>query len=139
MAAFDARFRQRFLALHEKAAHGDLEHWTGTAGGALALLLLLDQFPRNAFRGTARMYATDAKARAIADLAIERGFDQSFAEDLRLFFYLPFAHSERLADQDRSVELNSRMAEPDARIPGGIATSSGASGAFRIATRCSAG
>ena len=84
---------------------GELDSWAGDADGALALLILLDQFPRNAFRGTARMFESDAKARRIARGAIEAGFDQGVEHDLRNFFYLPFAHSENLADQDRCVEL----------------------------------
>lgn len=97
-AAFDAEFRQRFLALHEQAATGDLDAWAAGAGGALALLLLLDQFPRNAFRGTARMYATDAHARRIAHDALARGLDAQVPEELRNFLYLPLMHSEHLAD-----------------------------------------
>jgi len=95
------------------AAQGELSDWTGTAQGALALLLLLDQFPRNAFRGTARMYATDAMARELADSAIAAGYDQDFAPELRLFFYLPFGHSEALADQERSVALSQDLGEPN--------------------------
>jgi len=105
-AAFDADFRTRFLASHEAAAAGALEHWQASAEGALALVLLLDQFPRNAFRGTPRMYATDARARASADLAIRAGFDRTVPEELRQFFYLPFMHSEQLADLQRCVALN---------------------------------
>lgn len=104
--AFDADFRDRFLAIHEAAAAGALAHWGSTAEGALGLVLLLDQFPRNAFRGTARMHATDAQARQVADAAIAAGFDRQVDADLRRFFYLPFMHSEALADQDRSVALN---------------------------------
>jgi uncharacterized protein (DUF924 family) len=106
---FDARFRERFLATHEQAAAGVLDHWLSTAEGALALVLLLDQFPRNAFRGTDRMYATDAKARAAADLAIRSGFDRTVPEELRPFFYLPFMHSEQLEDLERCVTLNEQM------------------------------
>ena len=68
--AFDVRFRERFLRLHEAAARGELDGWSATPVGSLALLVLLDQFPRNAFRGTARMYATDVAARRLADAAI---------------------------------------------------------------------
>lgn len=103
--AFDRRFRERFLALHESAARGDLDGWNATPEGALALVILLDQFPRNAFRGTARMYATDAAARKLADAAIAAGHDRFVAPQLRAFFYLPFGHSEDLADQERAVEL----------------------------------
>ena len=103
--AFDAQFRDRFLATHEAAARGALQHWRASADGALALVLLLDQFPRNAFRGTPRMYATDAQARAEADAAIGAGFDHAVDAQLRPFFYLPFMHSERIEDLDRCVAL----------------------------------
>lgn len=111
--AFDARFRDRFLAAHEAAARGELAGWSGSADGALALVILLDQFPRNAFRGTARMYATDGHARLVADAAINAGHDRTVDHGLAKFFYLPFAHSEDLADQDRSVTLVRRLGEPD--------------------------
>lgn len=104
-AAFDARFRERFLAQHEAAARGELNAWQTTAEGALALLLLLDQFPRNAFRGTPRMYATDPLARRMAAAAIEAGHDRVVQPELQVFFYLPFGHSEDLADQERSAAL----------------------------------
>ena len=103
--AFDTEFRTRFLAAHEAARRGDLDFWARDGQGALALLILLDQFPRNAFRGNARMYESDAKARAVARAAIEAGFDKGAEPDLRNFFYLPLMHSEDLADQDRAVEL----------------------------------
>ena len=108
-AAFDAEFRARFLSHHEAAVQGKLDGWADDALGSLALAILLDQFPRNAFRGTARMYATDKLARQLAENAIAAGFDLQAPADLRLFFYLPFAHSEDLADQDRSVELSGRL------------------------------
>jgi len=104
--AFDADFRARFLAAHEAAAAGELADWSRTAEGALALVLLLDQFPRNAFRATQRAYATDALARAAADAAIRAGFDQQVDAALRPFFYLPFMHSENIEDLDRCVALN---------------------------------
>ena len=110
---FDRRFRERLLSTHEAAARGDLDDWLATATGALALILLLDQFPRNAFRGTPRMYATDAKARATAAAAIDAGHDQVVPKDLRLFIYLPFGHSENPADQERSVALAQALGEPD--------------------------
>lgn len=111
--AFDRRFRERFLSLHVAAAGGELAGWLATPNGALALLLLLDQFPRNAFRGTPRMYASDAVARDVAAAAIGAGHDGAFPTELRLFFYLPFGHSENLADQERSVALNRRLGQPD--------------------------
>lgn len=109
---FDRSFRERFIALHVAAAGRECDHWAARAEGALALLILLDQFPRNAFRGTARMYATDPLARHFARGAIEAGMDGQVEEELRLFFYLPFAHSEDLADQRRSVRLNRRLGQP---------------------------
>ena len=103
--AFDAQFRDRFLDAHAAAARGELASWSATAEGALALVLLLDQFPRNAFRDTPRMYATDALARAAADAAIRAGHDLQVDAQLRPFFYLPFMHSEDMTDQKRSVAL----------------------------------
>jgi uncharacterized protein (DUF924 family) len=108
---FDRQLRERFLGLHEQAARGALAGWRDQAESALALVLLLDQFPRNAFRGTARMYATDALARHEADRAVVAGFDRQVAPALRIFFYLPFEHSESLADQERSVALQQDMSE----------------------------
>lgn len=102
---FDAMIRARFLAVHETAAAGLLAAWEDTADGALALLIALDQFPRNMFRGSARAYASDALARAVADRALARGFDLRFANPERRFFYLPFMHSENLTDQERCVSL----------------------------------
>lgn len=108
-AAFDAEFRERFLAAHLAAARCELDAWAATPDGALALVLLLDQFPRNAFRDTAHMYATDALARHHAGRAIAAGFDRRVADELQAFFYLPYAHSEQLEDQQRSVELQRRL------------------------------
>jgi uncharacterized protein (DUF924 family) len=104
-AAFDHRFRETFIDAHEAACRDELDHWRQTPGGSLALILLLDQFPRNAFRGTPRMYASDMKALEIANAAIAAGHDRHIDADLRLFLYLPYAHSEALADQERSVAL----------------------------------
>ena len=109
--AFDRDFRDRFLHLHEAAARGEFAHWEQTPEGSLAVLILLDQFPRNAFRGTARMYATDASARSAADRAIVAGIDRQVEPQLRTFLYIPFAHSESLADQERSVALNRTLGE----------------------------
>jgi uncharacterized protein (DUF924 family) len=103
--AFDNDIRARFLPLVEQAQAGDLQDWAGTADGALALMLVLDQFSRNLFRGQARAFAGDARARALADTAIAEGFDRQVEPAFRPFFYLPFMHSETLADQERSLEL----------------------------------
>ena len=101
--AFDEEIRQRFLDTYEDAAAGEFSDWEQSAQGALALLILLDQFPRNMFRGEARAFATDPLARAIAAGAIIRGFDGQVPAELRVFFYLPFEHSEELADQERGI------------------------------------
>jgi uncharacterized protein (DUF924 family) len=103
--ALDAAIRDRFLVAYERAAAGELGDWETTAEGALALVIVLDQFPRNMFRGLARIYAADPLARAVADRALERRFDDVVPPDLRTFFYLPFMHSENLADQERCVAL----------------------------------
>jgi uncharacterized protein (DUF924 family) len=110
--AFDAQFRARFLGAHLAAAARELDAWCTTANGALALAILLDQFPRNAFRGTAHMFATDGLARMFADRAITAELDAQIAPSLRPFLYLPFEHSERLEDQSRSVELHERLGAP---------------------------
>ncbi|MBL0420866.1 DUF924 family protein [Ramlibacter sp. AW1] len=102
---FDARFRDRFLHAHEQAARGELADWERNAEGSLALLILLDQFPRNAFRGSARTFATDAAARELARRALAAGHREQVEPALRRFFHLPFTHSESLADQDQAVAL----------------------------------
>jgi uncharacterized protein (DUF924 family) len=114
-AAFDEQFRNRFLMAHEAATRGELDDWAGDAQGALALLILLDQFPRNAFRGTPRMFESDAKAREIARRALRDGFDAQVDADLRNFVYLPFMHSEQLADQDLAVELTRALGDEPLR------------------------
>ena len=103
--AFDARFRERFLDAHFAAARRELEHWMDGAGGALALVLLLDQFPRNCFRRSGHAYATDPLARHYAERAVEAGLDARVDPALRVFMYLLFEHSEDSADQARSIEL----------------------------------
>jgi uncharacterized protein (DUF924 family) len=103
--ALDAQIRSKFLAAYEAAAAGRLDTWQATPDGTLALLILLDQFPRNLFRDDARAYATDPKARAIAERAIARGIDRLFALPERRFFYLPLMHSENVADQERCIAL----------------------------------
>ncbi len=112
-AAFDAEIRTRFVATYEAAAARAIA-WDGTAEGALALLIVLDQFPRNMFRGSARAFAADPLAREVAARAIARGFDRQIAVAERSFFYLPFEHSESLADQERCVALNRASGDADA-------------------------
>ena len=111
--AFDDDIRRRFLATHEAAAAGQLTEWENSAEGALALLILLDQFPRNIFRGSPRMFATDPMARAIAAGSIVRGHDSQIDKELRNFFYLPFEHSEDPKDQARSVALCKAAGDAD--------------------------
>lgn len=101
--AFDAEIRSRFAATHEAAKAGSLDGWADTPEGALALVIVLDQFPRNIFRNDARAFAADAKARDIANAAIDKGFTERVAPPLDQFFFLPLMHSEHLADQDRCV------------------------------------
>ena len=112
--AFDARCAD-FLGLHFAAARGELDAWRGDTTGVLALLILLDQIPRNVFRGSAHAYATDPLARAIAVDAIDARMDLALDDALRMFFYLPFEHSESIDDQRRSVALHrERLAGADA-------------------------
>lgn len=110
-AGFDAECRERFLESHFAAARRELARWAGDAEGALALVLLLDQIPRNVFRGSAHAFATDGLARETARDAIAAGFDLQVDPALRLFFYMPFEHSEDMADQDRAVELFAAMGD----------------------------
>ncbi|MCB1651036.1 MAG: DUF924 domain-containing protein [Alphaproteobacteria bacterium] len=110
-AAVDADIRERFLVTHEMAADGLCNSWAVDAEGSLALIIVLDQFPRHMFRGEARAFATDEKALLIAKQAVHKGFDQVLEPVKRGFLYLPFQHSEVLSDQGRSVELFGAMAE----------------------------
>ncbi len=109
--AFDDELRRRFLGHHEAAAAGRLDALATSPFRALALLILLDQFPRNMFRGTPRMYATDAKALGAAEEAVAHGFDRLVHYVPRTFFYTPFEHSEDIAVQRRSLELVERRRE----------------------------
>lgn len=103
--AFDAEFRERFMATHLAAARRELDHWSETPFGSLALLILLDQFPRNVWRGTGHAFATDPLARHFAIQALDAGQDRLVENDLRRFFYLPLQHAEDMALQDRQVAL----------------------------------
>jgi len=103
--AFDQDIRTRFLATHDAAAAGQLNDWENTAEGALALAILLDQFPRNMFRGDRRAFATDPLALAMVKRAVGKGFDVQVDPKLRSFFYLPFEHSENMTDQERGLAL----------------------------------
>lgn len=103
--AFDEEIRTKFGAVQAQAAAGECDGWAETPRGALALVLLLDQFSRNLFRGDARAFASDSKALGIADAAIQKGWDREFPEIMRIFFYLPHEHCEDLEVQRRCVEL----------------------------------
>lgn len=104
---FDNELRERYAELYAQAAQGQLDAWQASAHGALALVILLDQIPLNIFRGLAQSFATEAQARDVADCAIGRGFDQQLGDTQKAFLYMPFMHSEDLADQERSVALYS--------------------------------
>ena len=110
-AAFDAECGARLLEPHHAAARRELEGWMDDAEGALALMVLLDQIPRNVFRGSGHAFATDPLARHYAVRALAAGFDAQVDPSLRLFFYMPFEHSEDMADQSRAVELFTAMGD----------------------------
>jgi len=112
--AFDDTIRTRFLDLHLRAADGQLKQWEAQPHSLLALIVVLDQFPRNLFRGTSRAFATDTQALAAAQLALERGFDLMLLPVQCWFVYLPFEHAEDLALQHRSLQLfESLRSDPD--------------------------
>lgn len=99
----DREIVERFGDVHQQACKGELDYWAETADGALALIIILDQFSRNMFRGSPKSFSQDLLALAIAKAAIARGLDKDAREDLKVFFYLPFEHSEKIADQEQSV------------------------------------
>ena len=103
--AFDEAIRLKFEPVHHAAARGEYDAWAQDSETALALLILLDQFPRNLYRNSGHAFATDSKARSIARAAIEAGFDRIVDPAFRNFFYLPFEHSEDIADQDYGLAL----------------------------------
>ena len=111
--SFDAEIRERFTAAYDAAAAGKLAVWEFTPESCLALLILLDQFPRNMFRGSAQSFATDPMALGITKQAIARGFDQATPMPARQFFYLPLEHSEDLANQERCVALFRALGDAD--------------------------
>lgn len=112
--SFDDMCEIGFEDMCDKAARGELDQWMQSANGALALMLLLDQMPRNIHRGEAQAYAGDEHARKLASLAIGEGYDQQVGEPLQQFFYTPFMHSESLDDQNRAVELYQALPADDA-------------------------
>lgn len=114
--AFDQAIRDRFETRHMEGSTGALDHWADTPEGALALVVLLDQFPRNMYRASAHAFATDPLARSIARQAVDRGEHLKVEAAVRFFFFMPFEHSEDMADQDRAValfeELQAATGEP---------------------------
>ncbi len=113
--AFDAEIRDRFLSLHEAIVRGEREDWLASPRGTLAYVVVLDQFSRNMFRGTARMFAGDPRALAAARRAVDRGDDARLTDAEQGFLFMPFMHSEDMADQDRSVALFAKRPEKDRR------------------------
>lgn len=111
--AFDEEVRRRLGAAHDLAGRGDLDDWKDRPDGALALVLLLDQAPRNLYRNSPRAFLFDAKALQVARHALMRGYDQSADPERRFFFYLPFEHSEALADQDECCRLVATLENPE--------------------------
>ena len=110
--ALDAEIREKFEDAWNVAVKSGFKSWLAGPRGTLALIILLDQFPRNMFRGTAKAFASDSLARGLAKTAIERNWDLKVPEPERQFFYLPLMHSECLSDQERSVRLfKTRMPE----------------------------
>ncbi|WP_428608143.1 DUF924 family protein [Sedimenticola sp.] len=101
----DQDIGDRFAHIWGLAAEGQLDHWMTSAEGCLALVILLDQFPLNMFRGESKSFQTEAQARAVAGFALKREFDRQLNDVQRAFLYMPYMHSEALADQDLSVEL----------------------------------
>jgi uncharacterized protein (DUF924 family) len=102
---FDVEIRSRFLSIYEQAATNQLDSWVNLPESCLALVIVLDQFPRNLFRGQPQTFATDARALTVAQIAVEQGFDRPLPGVQRFFFYLPFEHSENLDHQNQAVQF----------------------------------
>ena len=111
--AFDAECRTRWLDAHFAAGRREFDDWMGDADAALALVLVLDQIPRNVFRNSGHAFATDSLALHYANRAIDAGHDAKIDPTLRFFFYMPFEHSEAMPDQDRAVELFTALGNTD--------------------------
>lgn len=112
-SSFDAELRERFGSLLAKSRHGELAQWADSPEGALALVIVFDQLPRNIHRGTPEAFAADPLALKMAKAAIARGDDLRVAPEMRTFFYVPFEHSENLADQDEGVVLFEALGRED--------------------------
>jgi len=107
--AFDEQIRNRFGTLIPRAIAGELQGWSAESEGAVAQILVLDQFPRNAFRGTAQAFAGDARALAAARALVDSGTDRTLPGVQRMFVYLPFEHAEDLAAQNASLRLFAQL------------------------------
>jgi uncharacterized protein (DUF924 family) len=101
----DNQIRDKFKALWRKAAEGGLDEWKNSPEGCLALIIVLDQFPLNMFRGEAKSFKTEQKAIEVAKYALEKGYDRDIPAERRIFLYMPLMHSEQLEDQELSVRL----------------------------------
>jgi uncharacterized protein (DUF924 family) len=110
---FDQSIKERFLTIYNMARDGLCDGWNQDADGCLALCILLDQFPRNMFRGTSQAFATDGKALLVAKYAVSKGYDQILPPVKRTFLYLPFEHSEDLRDQQKSADLFAVMKDDE--------------------------
>ncbi len=108
---FDRTVRERFMSLYEQAAQGALAHWDSAPHPLLALIIVLDQFPRNMFRSDPRAFATDSQALAAAERMVARAWDRELTPIERSFAYLPYEHAENLALQERALELFGRLAQ----------------------------
>ncbi len=128
---FDARVTDQFADLYEEAASGDLDGWRDDARSCLALVIVLDQFPRNMFRGEGRTHAADGSALEASRYAVEHALDRELPAFQRMFLYMPFMHSENREDQRRSVELFGLLADE----PGGPDVTSYAAGHREIVER----
>ncbi|MEM6449454.1 MAG: DUF924 family protein [Cyanobacteria bacterium P01_D01_bin.105] len=121
---FDRQIRQRFITDIEKAASGDYDHWQSSAHSsaesAMALLLLLDQFPRNVYRGSPQSFATDGKASQVASYLVDTGLDQTMPPVYRFFVYVPFEHQEAIASQNRAVALMSALVNTTPNLDEGL-------------------
>lgn len=111
---FDRQIVERFGALYDRAHLGELSDWSDSREGALALTIVLDQFPRNMFRGSPRAFESDHQARCLCRKVLAKGFDQQSSIDERQFLYLPLEHSEALRDQKDSVEMYRALGDAEA-------------------------
>ena len=112
--AFDAKIRERFAGALEAARAGGLDDWAATPRGCLALIILIDQFSRNLYRGSPEAWSADPAALALTRRALEAGHDAELGKDERKFLYMPLMHSEALADQEDCVRLFRELADGDA-------------------------